>query len=165
MSKKSPRRTRPRTSRKPPRAPNKARVDSASDVANRALIAAHEALPEDIRSPPATAVELAAFEAEFGPIPPIFRWYLERCGGGVVGAEWVDDIHQLADSHRKFRREFGPPRGWTMTDVFIIGWDGGGNPFGICAKTGHVLVEDHDFGGIHVMATSFEQFLAKGLAS
>ena len=120
------------------------------------IIAAHRALPEDIRSAPATADELAAFESSFGPIPPAYRWYLEHCGGGVAGSEW------LAESHRKFQSECGEG-GWTLRDVFIIGWDGGGNPFGISAKTGEVLVEDHDFGGIHVLAPSLHSFLAQAM--
>jgi hypothetical protein len=41
-----------------------------------------------------------------------------------------------------------------MDGVFVIGWDGGGNPFDIQATSRKVLVEDHDFGGIHEMADS-----------
>lgn len=126
------------------------------------IIAAHRALPEDIRSAPATVEELTAFESVFGPIPPVYRWYLEHCGGGVAGSEWLDDIHRLVDSHRKFQSESGEG-GWSMRGVFIIGWDGGGNPFGISIKTGEVLVEDHDFGGIHVLAPSFHSFLAQAM--
>lgn len=126
------------------------------------IIAAHIALPDGIRSPPATAEQLAAFEAQFGPIPAPYRWYLEHCGGGVAGSEWLDDIRKLAVSHRKFKAESGEG-GWTMQDVFIIGWDGGGNPFGISTKTGELLVEDHQFGGVHVMAPSFEAFLVKAM--
>jgi hypothetical protein len=37
------------------------------------------------------------------------------------------------------------------------------NPFGISTKTGEVVVEDHDFGGIHVLAPSFEIFLARAM--
>ena len=77
------------------------------------IIAAHRALPEDIRSAPATIEELAAFESNFGPIPPAYRWYLEHCGGGVAGSEWLDDIHRLAKSHRKFQNECGEG-GWTL---------------------------------------------------
>lgn len=124
------------------------------------IIAAHRALPEGIRSSPATEQEMAAFESTYGPIPRAYRWYLEHCGGGIAGAERLDDIHRLADSHRRFHRESGDG-GWTMRDVFIIGWDGGGNPFGISTRTGEVLVEDHDFGGIHVLAPSLEMFLAR----
>ncbi len=52
-----------------------------------------------------------------------------------------------------------------MTEVFVIGWDGGGNPFGIHVESGKILVEDHVFGGIHDMAKSFEAFLERGLLS
>jgi hypothetical protein len=128
------------------------------------FLAAWQSRPaaEEINSRPAEETELQVFEAEFGPIPQEFRWFLLNCGGGVVGAEWVDDIGKLAKSHRKFRTESGP-NGWTMTDVFVIGWDGWGNPFGIHGPTGKVLVEDHDFGGVHEMASSLAEFLSKGL--
>lgn len=127
-----------------------------------AIIAAHHALLEEIRSAPATPAELEAFESEHGPIPLAYRWYLEHCGGGVVGAEWVDDIHQLRETQRKFNAESAlEPRrgGWTMRDVFVFGWDGAGNPMAIRASTGEVVVEDHNFGGVHVLAPSFERFL------
>jgi hypothetical protein len=52
-----------------------------------------------------------------------------------------------------------------MDGVFVIGWDGAGNPFGIETATGKILVEDHNFGGIHEMASSFEAFLERGLLS
>jgi hypothetical protein len=118
----------------------------------------------DINAPPAAEGELRAFEAEFGPIPAEFRWFLGACGGGPVGSEWTDSIRELPATHRKFRSEFGPPRGWTLADVFVIGWDGSGNPYGIHDPTGRVLVEDHDFGGIHEMAPSFAAFLSDGLS-
>jgi hypothetical protein len=125
-------------------------------------VAAHRALPEGIRSAPATPEELAAFESQFGPIPAAYRWYLEQCGGGVAGDEWLDNIHELAISHRKFLAESGPG-GWTMRGVFIVGWDGAGNPFGINSSSGEVVVEDHNFGGIHVLAPSIKVFLAHAM--
>jgi hypothetical protein len=100
------------------------------------IIAAHRALPADIRSAPAAPEEFTAFESEFGPIPPSYRWYLENCGGGVAGSEWLDDIRQLAATHRRFRKESAIKNGWTMRDVFVIGWEGAGNPFGISTPTG-----------------------------
>jgi hypothetical protein len=131
-----------------------------------AVIAAWRSLvgAVDINAPPATESELLAFEAQFGPIPADFRWFLAVCGGGPVGSEWVDSIDKLPDTHRKFRSEFGPPRGWTLANVFVIGWDGWGNPYGIHAPTGRLLVEDHEFGGIHEMAPSFAAFLTNGLS-
>jgi hypothetical protein len=116
-------------------------------------------LPESVRSTPATEEELVAFEARFGAIPPDFRWFLLTCGGGPVGSEWVNDISELPRSHETFRHQCAEPDGWTMRDVFIIGWDGAGNPFGIHGPTGELRVEDHNFGGIHCMAESFAQFL------
>ena len=132
------------------------------DALRLAVAAAHAELPDGCRYAPASEEQLLEFEREFGPIPTDFRWYLSTCGGGVCGAEWIDDIVTLPRSHRKFKAELGP-RGWTMPDVFIIGWDGGGNPFGIELSTGRMLVEDHDFGGIHEMACSFSAFLSNGL--
>ena len=55
------------------------------------------------------------------------------------------------------------PGGWTMTNVFLLGWDGAGNPLAIDLTTGRVLVEDHTFGGVHTVADSFEAFLTSGL--
>jgi hypothetical protein len=127
------------------------------------LVAAHEKLPPACRYPPATESELSAFEARFGPIPSAFRWYLMACGGGVVGREWVDGIAQLSETHSKFVAESRLPGGWAMANAFLIGWDGAGNPVGIDLSTGTVLVEDHNFGGIHVVAPSFEALLAAGL--
>jgi hypothetical protein len=128
----------------------------------QAVLTAYGALPDDCRYAPATEEQLQLFEREFGSIPPDYRWFLAACGSGVCGAEWLDGIEQLRVSHRKFRDEFAPG-GWTMRGVFIIGWDGAGNPFGIDQSSGQVLVEDHNFGGIHEMAKSFREFLAQGL--
>lgn len=122
-----------------------------------------EAMPESLRREPATEEQLREFEARFGEIPGDYRWFLLTCGGGHFGAEEVDDIVQLTQSHIKFRNEFGPPRGWTMTGVFIIGWDGFCNPFGIETVTGRVVVEDHNFGGIHELAPSLDEFMLRGV--
>ena len=130
----------------------------------KALVAAWHTCPAEDRHPPATEDELRAFETEFGPIPPAFREYLAVCGGRVGGApEWIDGLPELPDTHRQFLADSGPGGFWTMRGVFIIGWDGGGNPFGIELSSGRVVVEDHDFGGIHKMAPSFHAMLARGL--
>ncbi len=127
------------------------------------IIAAYYALPDDLREPRASEAELQEFEAKYGTIPSDVRWFLAACGGCPIGAELLDDIHELARSHRKFHAEWGPPRGYTMANVFIIGWDGGGNPFGIEQATGRILVEYHDGGGIAEFAPSFEQWILDGL--
>jgi hypothetical protein len=102
------------------------------------------------------------FESKYGPIPPDFRWFLAECGGGVVGSEWVDGIEALGETHAKFASERGPD-GWSLSETFIIGWDGAGNPFGIHGPTGSVMVEDHNSGEVHALAPSFEVFLRRGL--
>ncbi len=86
-----------------------------------------------------------------------------HCDGGTIGCEWVDGIDELADTQAKFNSESQIDNVWTMDGVFVIGWDGSGNPFGIETSTGKILVEDHHFGGIHEMAPSFEAFLELGL--
>lgn len=120
--------------------------------------------PDAGKYPPATESQIEAFKEEHGHIPEDFRWFLLHCGGGVVGAEWVDNVDALDRTHETFNAESETPNGWTMRDVFVIGWDGAGNPFGIHRKTGQVLVEDHTFGGICELAPSFYAFLYEGLS-
>lgn len=105
--------------------------------------------PVDIRSKPERDEMLNAFEADYEKIPADFHWFLATCGGGVVGCEWIDDLEKLRESHDTFRKQSQGPKGWTMQNVFIIGWDGGGNPIGIDRDSGKVFIEDHTFGGIH----------------
>jgi len=80
-----------------------------------------EAMPGSLPREPATVKKFGEFEASFSAIPANHRRFWLTCGGGHFGSEAVDDILRLPKSHIKFRREFGPPRGWTMTGVFIIG--------------------------------------------
>ena len=124
------------------------------------MIEGWQTLPDSVKRHLATEQQLHEFEATFGPIPPEFRWFLQTLGGGPVGSQWVDGIDELPATHKKFASESDF---WRMTGVFLIGWDGGGNPYGIERTTGKLLVEDHDFGGIHEMAPSLESFLTKRL--
>jgi hypothetical protein len=102
---------------------------SVDDAVRTRIVVAWCELPVELREAPASEAELQPFEAAFVPIPPEFRCFLSACGGGPVGTEWVDRIAKLEASDRKFRLDWDPQRGWSITDVFIIGWDGGGNPF------------------------------------
>jgi SMI1/KNR4 family protein SUKH-1 len=128
----------------------------------QAIVTAWHELPAGCRYPPATEEQLLKFEVEFGAIPPDYRWFLAACGGGTCGREWVDGIAELVETHRKFRAE-SRPGGWRMRNVFVIGWDGFGNPFAIDSISGRLLAEDHNFGGIHEMAKSFPAFLCDAL--
>lgn len=125
------------------------------------LLLAWKQLPESIRYQPATLPQIDEFESEYGPIPPTYREFLLQFGGGAVGGEWLDGVDQLSTTHAKFRREHGP-RGWQLEDAFVIGWDGAGNPLAI-DRTGAVVVEDHNFGGVHQLASSLMAYMAKGL--
>jgi len=135
------------------------------ELKRKQIADAFAALPDGCKFAVATVTELVAFESAFVPIPDDFRWFLLQCGGGTIGSEWVDGINELADTHRKFNAELDIENGWTLEGVFVIGWTGSGNPFGIERATGRILIEDHDFGGIHEMAPSFEAFLERGLLS
>jgi len=84
---------------------------------------------------------------------------LTECGGGVVGSEWVDDIEHLAASHRKYEHERGA--GYWRSTMFVIGWDGGGQPFGIDPMTHAVIVEAD--GEVRALSHSMEHFLIRGL--
>lgn len=124
------------------------------------ILGAHSALPEGCRYPPASVEALAAFESQFGPIPPDYRWYLAACGGGVIGSEWIDSIKELPETHRRVRE--GQQHGlYTLREFFPVGWDGGGNPYGFDLQSGKIVTEDHNFGGIHVVAESFFDLLCK----
>lgn len=107
--------------------------------------------PGDRNIPKATEEQLQEFERDFGVIPEDYRWFLKNLGGG--GVEPLDTIFELPKSHREFRSG-----GWTLENTFVVGWDNG-NPFGIELTTGEVLLEDHDFGGIHLLAPSFAAYL------
>jgi hypothetical protein len=128
---------------------------------NRRLIRAlWEGRPEDVRSAPASEANLIEFESEFGPIPEDYRWFLAECGGGIVGSEWVDDIEHLAASQRKYEQE--RDAGYWHSSMFVIGWDGGGQPFGVDPLT-QAVVSEAD-GQIRTLSPSIEHFLLRGLA-
>ncbi|MFN9718967.1 MAG: SMI1/KNR4 family protein [Planctomycetota bacterium] len=125
---------------------------------------AFAALTEACEYSVATASDLFAFESAFVPIPDDLRWF-PAVRRGTIGSEWVDGIDELVDTHRNFRSEFHIRNGWTMHGVFVIGWDGAGNPFAIETVTGEILVEDRNFGGIYEMSPSFAESLERGRLS
>jgi hypothetical protein len=119
-------------------------------------------LPPDMVATPATEGALQAFEAEFGPIPPDHRWFLATCGSGVAGPELIPGLGELTGFCRQFQADRQGGHWPLMDDVFVLGLDGGGNYFGLHRPTGRVVVEDHDFGGLHVVAATYaELFLGR----
>ena len=119
-------------------------------------------LPEEVRSRKATAVEIAEFEAEHAPIPECFKDFLMNFGGGPIGGEWICGIDSLPRVFKKCNHEKISGH-WNGESGFPIGSDGAGNPITI-SLDGRVLVEDHNFGGVHVLAPTFSLFLASGLS-
>ena len=111
---------------------------------------------------PATDEQLRDFEAKVGPSR---QTSVGSSRPSVVVPSARSGSTTSTDSSSPIRnstRSSGH-RGWTMGGVFVVGWDGTGNPYGIELETGRMLVEDHNFGGIHEMASSFEDFLVRGL--
>jgi hypothetical protein len=134
-----------------------------SDETKSQMKAHVESLPKSLQEALATEDDIHQFELDFGKIPDEFRWFLLNCGSGIIGSERLDGIKALTKSHKKFRAESVNPNGWKLKDFFLIGWDGSGNLFGIETRTGKVVTEDHNFGGIHEIAPSFEAFLLKAV--
>jgi hypothetical protein len=42
-----------------------------------------------------------------------------------------------------------------------MGWDGFGNVYGYDLETGHIVMEDHNFGGVHEVAADFYGLLCQ----
>jgi hypothetical protein len=82
-----------------------------------------------------------------------YRNWLIHTGGGPIGPNWLDGIDELKRSQEKLKSE-----PWTASG-FVIGWDGAGNPI-VLNNIGEIITEDHNFGGIHKLASSFCEFLA-----
>lgn len=94
----------------------------------------------------------------YGVKDKIYRQWLIETGGGPIGSDWYDGIDELSSSQDKLKSE-----SWNLLG-FVIGWDGAGNPI-VLDNSGTVLTEDHNFGGIHTLARSFDELLAQNVSS
>ncbi len=131
-----------------------------SEELKAALLAKWNRYPD--RNPPATEAELMAFEQEFGPIPAEFREYLALCGGEIGQGEWDERTFNLPNLVYEYREYQNSTVNWSIEGVFVIGCDGAGNRFGIETSTGRILLQDHNFGGIHELAPSLWEFFMLG---
>ena len=95
---------------------------------------------------------------EFGVTEEFYRDWLIETGGGPIGPDWYDGITELRDSQIKLETE-----PWSISG-FVIGWDGAGNPM-VLQSTGVIITEDHNFGGVYEVASSFETLLNNGISS
>jgi hypothetical protein len=96
--------------------------------------------------------------AQYGVKEPLYRQWLIETGGGPIGPDWYDSLSELEEGQRKLAKE-----GWSIQG-FVIGWNGAGNPVAL-QNDGTILVEDHNFGGIHVIANSFRELLASNICA
>ena len=87
-----------------------------------------------------------------------YRNWLIQTGGGPIGSDWLDGINELTQSQEKLKNE-----PWVISG-FVIGWDGAGNPI-VLDGNGEILTEDHNFGGVHKVASSFNELLATHVSS
>lgn len=88
----------------------------------------------------------------------IYRNWLAETGGGPIGPDWYDGIEELKESQEKLKRE-----PWSISG-FVIGWDGAGNPI-VLSGNGEIITEDHNYGGVHNVASSFEALLVRHAGS
>jgi len=87
-----------------------------------------------------------------------YRNWLIQTGGGPIGSDWLDGVNELKQSQEKLKNE-----PWSISG-FVIGWDGAGNPIAL-NNNDEIITEDHNFGGVHKMASSFNELLASHVSS
>ena len=95
---------------------------------------------------------------QFGIVNESYRNWLVQTGGGPIGSDWYDGINELEQSQEKLKNE-----PWSISG-FVIGWDGAGNPI-VLRQNGEIFTEDHNFGGVHKVASSFNELLATHVSS
>jgi len=102
--------------------------------------------------------EVDAVLSQYDVTDAIYIHWLIETGGGPIGPDWYDGINELKESQKKLINEK-----WNVSG-FVIGWDAAGNPV-VLQGNGAIVTEDHNFGGVHVVASSFEELLAKHVSS
>jgi hypothetical protein len=112
-----------------------------------------------------TAAEVVGAEHALGcSLSEFYRRFLLEIGSGLVGHLPIHGLRPTAmypnegtviDVTQRFRSE-----GWPETDKGpVISTDQGGNPI-IERQDGTIVTFDHDFGGFHVVSSSFDAFAA-----
>ena len=96
--------------------------------------------------------------SQFSVTNESYRNWLVQTGGGPIGSDWFDGINELKQSQEKLKNE-----SWSISG-FVIGWDGAGNPI-VLSQNGEIFTEDHNFGGVHKVASSFGELLASHVSS
>jgi hypothetical protein len=105
------------------------------------------------------AVDLESVEAilrKYSVDNDLYKHWLTKTGGGPIGPDWFDGIEELEDSQEKLANE-----PWAIQG-FVVGWDGAGNPI-VLSESGEILTEDHNVGGIHLVAKNFKELLSASI--
>ncbi len=121
--------------------------------------------PESVGEPvPLSEVDAAA-DALNVELPDDFREFVHCYGGGCVGSHCIlglrdfpfesDDPPYFTEQSLRFRAQL--PEGYEQMVVICV--DSSGNPIGFIPPDSTVFVFDHDFGGRHDLAPTFEDFL------
>lgn len=134
-----------------------------SEESKKRILEFWKARDPGISYPAVSEEKIKDFEEVCREIPEDYKWFLLNCGGGVIGSEWVDEIDELSETHKKFDQECAIENGWTIGHCFIIGWDGSGSPIAIDPE-GRVIVEWEADSGVYQLAPSLEKWLLDGLA-
>lgn len=101
------------------------------------------------------------------PFTDDYRGFLLRYGGAVVGpypifglrpCEARDNAWSVLDMTKRYRVDYEQAGIDCVSQWVVFSEDHAGNPVGFDA-TGEVWIFDHDFGGLHHEAPSFEAYL------
>jgi hypothetical protein len=100
-------------------------------------------------------------------LPEDYRGLLLRCGSAMVGGHSILGVRKAplaADEPPCFHEQtiaFRRQLPGEFRSMVVIEVDGAGNPIGFIPPDRTVFVFDHDFGGRHDLALSFEEYLEK----
>lgn len=97
--------------------------------------------------------------------PQDYRRFLSEFGAGIVGSRPVFGLSEPAfgvdyyvgEASERFRSELPS----LCDSLVVVSMDLGGSPVGFLPGSETILCMDHDFGGRHVEANSFSQYLER----
>ena len=128
----------------------------------KAKIEAHLAkFPIAVRERAATEAELREFEAAFGAIPDDYRWLLVAAVAAWLARSELTASRSLPSLTPSFAASLDRHAVGRCEMFSLLAGMVAVNPFGIEQSSGRILVEDHDFGGIHEMAASLQEFILR----
>ena len=116
---------------------------------------------------PASQKEITDAEVKLDiKFDPDYTYFQLNYGGSMIKAKEIYGLHNselmgnetIIELTKTYRENVDGEKGW-----LIIGTDYAGNFIGI-DKNGTVLCYDHDFGGLNILAISFEEYIIQAFA-